>query len=493
MSDNGGSRRRSGRNGGLPAGLALLLALSAGAAGQSQERFRRSQPNPDPLPELGLPAVETHRLSNGLRLAVVRRDSLPLLSLQLLILAGEAQSPPDRPGTATLTARMITQGTELISAEDVQNRIEALGAELTVATRLDYTLFGLNVLDDQFERALTLLAPLFQQPAFPKRDLDAVKRTLRYTLLERNQDPAVLAKRQLLHLLFPNHPYRNGLFADDALRAVEREHVQAFYDAYYRPNNAVLVLCGAIGLSTATGRVSQHLNTWAPKDLPPPPLAPVLPEPVPRVCLVDLPQSRDATLAIGAVVGPAGAPDALPLEILSQVLGGTPTSRLFMELRETKGYAFYAFSELELYRSCGLFLIRARVQPEFSGASIRSILAEVERAVTEPLPSYEIEQAKSRLIGNVPLRFEAFDRLALRVAEIHAFNLNEADWSRPYESIMLVNAEAVHAAALKTPLRTPVVVIVGDKSVVLDHLQDFKTVEVYNVKGVFQYNVTRGG
>jgi len=471
----------------------LLLAFSLAPAGAGQERFRRTQPNPDPLPELRLPAIETHRISNGLLLAVCRRDHLPVISLQLVVLAGEAQSPPERPGTATLAARMILQGTELISADEVQSRIEAIGGEFTVSTELDYSLFSFNVLDDQLDRALELLAPLILRPAFPRRELDAVKRTLRYALLDRSRDPEFLAKHQLFQLLFSKHPYQNGLFGEDVVKAIDRDDVQAFYDAYYRPNNAILVLSGPLSLTTATGKVSHHLNTWPPKDVPPPPAAPPEAPAALRICLIDQPQSRDATLSIGTVVGPAGGPDALPLEILCQVLGGTPTSRLFMDLRETKGYAFYAFSELELYKSCGLFLIRARVRPEFCGASIRAILDETARVVEERIPSYDIEQAKSRLIGSFPLRIEALDRLALRVAEIKAFNLGETSWTRQYESIMLVNAETVYAAVQNRALRTPVVVIVGDKNTLIDYLQDFEKIEVYSAKGVFQYNLTRGG
>jgi predicted Zn-dependent peptidase len=489
-------RVRASSRGRRRLGGGLLAALALVSAAPGQERFRRAQPNPDPLAELRLPPIETHRLSNGLLLAVCRRDELPLISLQLVVLAGEAQSPAGLPGTATLTARMIMQGTELFSAEDVQDGIEAIGGELTVSTRLDDSSFGLNILDEQLDRALELLAPLFLKPAFPRRELEAVKRTLRYTLMDRSQDPEILAKRQLLQLLFPKHPYRNGLFGEDVVKAVGRDAIQAFYDAYYRPNNAILVLCGGLSLTTATGKVSHYLNTWAAREVPPPP-APPATEPgtsaAPRICLVDLPQARDATLLIGSVVGPAAGPDALPLEVLSQVLGGTPTSRLFMELRETKGYAFYAFSELEFYKNCGLFLVRARVRPEFCGASVRSILDATARAVEERIPSYDIEQAKSRLIGSFPLRVEAYDRLALRVAEIKAFNLGEAGWTRPYEGIMLVNAESVYAAAQRVPLRTPVVVIVGDKNILIDYLQDYDAIEVYNARGVFQFNLTRGG
>lgn len=479
-----------------PRRLGPLLAILAFASiGAGQERFRRSQPNSDPLPELRLPVIETHQISNGLTLAVCKRDQLPFMSLQLIILAGEAQSPPDVPGTATLTARMIMQGTELISSEDVQARIESIGGEFTVSTQLDYSLFSFNFLEDHLDQALDLLAPLILQPSFPRRELDTVKRTIRYTLLDREKDPEFLAKRQLLQLLFPKHPYRNGIFREDVVKAIGRNHVQAFYNTYYRPNNTIVVLSGGLSLLTATSKVSHYLNTWTSKDVVRPPASPSEPATVERICLIDHPESgdREATLSIGTVVGPARSPDALPLEILSQVLGGTPTSRLFMDLRETKGYAFYAFSELELYRDCGIFLVRARVLPKFCGISIREILAEIAEVVEERIPSYDIEQAKSRLIGSFPLEIEAFNHLALRVAEIKAFNLGEESWNRYYESVMRVNADTVYGAARNYPLRTPVVVIVGDRNTLIDYLHDFDKVEVYNAKGVFQYNLTRGG
>ena len=467
--------------------------LAAAAAGAGQERFRRTQPNPDPLSQLRLPAIETHRLNNGLLLAVCKRDHLPLISLQLIILAGEAQSPDDVPGTATLAARMIEQGTDIISAEEVKARIEAIGGEFSTSTQLDYSLFTFNFLEDHLDKALEILAPLILQPSFPRRELDVVKRTMRYALLERDTDPEFLAKRQLLRLLFPKHPYRKGIFSDDVIKAIGRPHVQAFYDANYRPNNAIMVLSGNLSLTTATGKVSHYLNTWLPKDIVRPPVAPPEPNLKERICLIDNPQTRDATLSIGTVIGPASDADTLPLEVLSQVLGGTPTSRLFMNLRETKGYAFFAFSELDLFKNCSLFLIRARVRPEFCGISIREILGEIAGIVEEQVPSYDIEQAKSRLIGNFPLRIEAFDQLALRVAQIKAFNLGEESWNRHYEVIMLVNAETVYKAAQKYPLRTPVVVIAGDKNILVDYLHDFENIEVYNAKGVFQYNLTRGG
>jgi zinc protease len=474
--------------------LGMILTILAGAAASAgQERFRRVQPNPDPLPQLRLPSIETHQLSNGLLLAVCKRDHLPLMSLQLVVLAGEAQSPDEVPGTATLAARMILQGTDLISAEDVQARIEAIGGEFTTSTQLDYSQFTFNFLEDYLDQALQILAPLLLQPAFPRRQLDVVKRTMHYSLMERAKDPEFLAKRQLLRLLFPKHPYRKGIFSEDVIKAISRTHVQAFYDAYYRPNNAILVLSGNLSLATATQKVSHYLNTWAAKDISRPPVAPPEPNLQERICLIDNPQMSDATLSIGTVVGPASSPDALPLEVLSQVLGGTPSSRLFMNLRETKGYAFYAFSDLELFKNCGLFLVRARVQSKYCGVSIREVLQEIAGVVEERVASFDIEQAKSRLIGNFPLRIEAFDRMADRVAEIKTFNLGEESWNRHYESIMLVNAESVYGVAQKYPLRTPVVVIVGDKNSLIDYLQDFAKVEVYNAKGVFQYNLTRGG
>jgi zinc protease len=204
------------------------------------------------------------------------------------------------------------------------------------------------------------------QPDFSEREVVALKRNLLYDLRQKQRDPEFVGRRQLLRVLFEGHPYRKFCYSEDVFRGIARKDIQGFYDLYYRPNNAVLVLTGNLNLAVAVRKVSHYLNTWPKKEVE------RLPLPFPEVrdedkfCFVDLPLAKEATLIVGNVIFPLAAPDYFPFAVLNQVLGGTPFSRLFMNLRETKEYAYNAFSRLCFYQRD---LRRAR--PPFPGRDFK--------------------------------------------------------------------------------------------------------------------------
>jgi len=204
-----------------------------------------------------------------------------------------------------------------------------------------------------------------------------------------------------------------------------------------------------------------------------------------KVCFIDIPGARDATIYVGNVVVPATDPDIFPLMVMNQVLGGTPNSRLFMNLRASKGYAYHAFSEIESYKNCSVFFINARVRPEVVESSIQEILNEIELITNKKIPGVEIEQAKSYLIGNFPLQIETFDNLTSIVAEHRALNLSDEHWERYYENIMPITSDKVFELSKKLPLMTPVVVVVGDSNVVLNQFGTYiKEVDIFSKKGI---------
>jgi len=470
----------------------IWALLSLGSALAQQERFRKSPPIPDPLPRLELPKIESMRLMNGLTLAVASRPDQPSISLELVILVGESQSPKSLPGLASFTAEMLSRGTPLISASTLEERIDAIGGDFSTTTTPDFSRFSLHFLDGFLDQALEMLSLMVLQPDFSDREIVALKRTQFYDLRQRQRDPEFVGRRQLLRILLKEHPYRQSFYSEDVIKNLTRKDIQAFYDLYYRPNNALIVLAGNLNLAIAARRVSHFLNTWPAREME----RPLLPSPQAnaedRFCFVDLPQAKDATLFIGNLISPLAEPDYFPLAVLNQVLGGTPFSRLFMNLREAKEYAYSAFSRLELFRSCGYYAVTAAVIPSASSASIREILRELDRISREKVSNFELEQAKSYLIGHFPLRIVRPDELSRRISELLVFSLGDAQWSRFNDNITLVDADRIFEVAQRYLLRKPVVVIVGDKDVLLDHLRDLEKLEVYDLKGVLLYTLIKG-
>ena len=162
-----------------------------------------------------------------------------------------------------------------------------------------------------------------------------------------------------------------------------------------------------------------------------------------------------------------------------------------MYLRESKGYAYYAFSETQFYRGCGIFLVTSKVRREVTYEAIQEILNELDNVRKGNIPSQEIEQAKSYLIGNFPLAIETFDSLSSKVAELQAFGLGRDHWERYSENIMRINSEMVSNMGQKYSLHTPVVVVVGNNEI-LDYLKEFDQVSVYSIEGKTRYDIKKG-
>lgn len=465
----------------------LILLLSALASSlMAQERFRRTPPIPEPLPELTMPEIKSTSLWNGLTIWVIQKDNLPLINLRLIVFAGESSSPEGLPGMATLAAHMINRGCSGLSSSQIEEEIDYVGGRFSTSVHPDYVLFSFTFLEEQLDRSLDLLSRMLLQPSFLRREIDAIKRDMYYELVEESSSPDFLAKRQMLRLLFENHPYKKGTFNEEVIKNLTQKDLVPFFYNNYRPNNAHIILTGNLDLETAQMKVQRYLQRWQKREMRP--ALPESPEPNKkrRVCFIDIPEAKDATLYLGNVVIPATNPDIFPLLVMNQVLGGTPNSRLFLNLRESKEYAYQAFSQVEYYKNCSVFFINAKVRPEVVEASIQEILNEIRLSTNKKVSTFEIEQAKSYIIGNFPLQIESLAELTLKVAENKALNLGDDHWKRYYENIMLVTSDKVFELSGRIPLLTPVVVVIGDGDTVLNQFGKFiKEVEIFNNKGAY--------
>ncbi len=457
-----------------------------------QEKFRRLPPYPDPLTEWRPPRLETATLSNGLTVAVLSRKNSPFLSLQLLIRAGESLSPENLPGLATATARLLNRGTLLLSAMDIEDKLEAIGGQLEIITTYDRTLFSLTSLAENLDAALSLLSQIVMQPSFPANELDAVRRQLSYDFLEKRENPDYLAQKQLLRFLFAGHPYERGLFNEDSLRRITRRDIQLFFNRHYRPENAVMVIGGNLGLSTVSRRVSHYFNTWKKGDLPRPSVPGLTPSAEKIFGFVDLPRAKEVTVALGNIISGQLTDDIFPFLVLNQVLGGSPHSRLFMNLRETRQLAYTAFSEVEIFQGGWVFMIQAKFPPAAVAPGLKEIERELARLVEEKIPTAEIEQAKSFLIESFPLDLEALDSMTRRAAEMLAFGLSETHWERWSENILNLDTNRVTDVAQKL-LTVPFSgVIVGDSRLLTNFFQEYGEIRVYDRKGQFLYTLSKG-
>ncbi len=274
-----------------------------------------------------------------------------------------------------------------------------------------------------------------------------------------------------------------GMFARD---------VTAFYDRFYRPGNAAVIVSGRVDADMVRRRLEGHFGAWSGAAPDRPAVAPPAGNGGERICFVEAPDVAEATIFAGNVIMNSFDPEFYPFLVLKQILGGTTRSRLFMNLRESRGYAYYAFSETEFFRSCGVYWARALVRPESIAPAVQEILREIGSMAAAPASPSEIEEAKSFLIGNLPLRFETTSGFAEWLARYVALSLDDGQWDRGPERFQRVDGERVWETARKYLARRPLVVIVGRPEWLALYLSAFAAVEVYDASGTLKYTASKG-
>lgn len=470
----------------------FLFLLVFFLQGFSQERFRRTPPSAYPLSPLNLPELETASLSNGLLVSVLPRKDLPFIYIDVLFQVGEAFSPDRFQGLATLSTSMMGRGTMRYSQEDVDEYWASIGGNYSLQTFVDYSRLSSFFLPEYLNEAMEILSHMILGPSFSRRGFEGAKRDLFYDLVRRNNNPDFLAKRLLLQTLFQEHPYRKIALYRESLADIDRIDSQNFYNKFFTPNNSRIIFIGDLNLSTVTKLTSHYLQSWTEKSLEHYSFDVPKANKKRKICLINHPHSRDITIYLGNMIFPQSSQDIFPYLVLSHILGGTPYSRLFITLREEKGYAYYAFSNMEIFKMFSVFYIQARVRPEVLNSSIKEIFSEVNKIIKNEIPNYEIEQAKSYLIGHFPLEIEHPHNLAFRLATLNIYGFGREFWNDYYSNIMKVTPKDVFRVAQQSLLLTPVIALAGDEKLLAPMIKDME-MEVYDRTGQLLYTIYEGG
>ena len=459
----------------------------------SQEDFRKFPPSPEPFRELKLPKEKRYKLANGLNISFFYRRNTPIISLCLLISAGEIYSPKDLPGLATITARLLDNGTDFISSERLKEEIEYIGGRFSVKTEADYSIVYFSFLEEYINEALDILKKIVVEPSFPQREVVKEMRELFFELKKRKSSANFLGRERLFKVLFPeNHPYHNFFPKTDSLRKINRKKILEFYKTYYRPNNSYLIIIGDLNFRELIRKVSHYLNVWESRKIPKILFPPVDTHKEEIIYFVDSPSIQRPFICLGNLFFLRNRMDYFPLLVLNQILGGTTTSRLFMNLRETKEIAFSARSYLEFFKNCGVYILEAEVKPEAVKESIEECISELKKIANSRIPLLELEQAKYYLIGNFPIQLNKENGLMNYLIKRFIVGLGEQNWNRYQHNIMSVDHEMVSLISKRYFASHPAIVVVGNRKKILEPLLDFEIIEVYDIEGNLKYKIEKG-
>jgi zinc protease len=444
-------------------GFPFLVSLVA------QNRPDRSQaPALGPAPQLDLPPIQKKALSNGLPVWVIESHDLPLVQVNLLVLAGTSDDPPGKFGLASLTAAMLDEGAGSRSSLEIADAVDFLGAALATSSSADASAVRLNVQTSHLQEALPIMADVALRPTFPQHDLDRIRQERLTSLLQAQDDPQSIAALAFARIVFgPTHRFGTGTIGTaSTLKAFSADDLRSFHSTYYSPATAALIVAGDITADSVLSMLEKHFGTWktpAEKRVPLPP-APQLTQR--QIYLVDKPGAAQSQIRIGRVGVPRSTPDYFPILVLNTILGGSFMSRLNQNLRETHGYAYGAGSRFDMRISPGPFYAAAGVQTDKTADALREFFNEL-NGVLKPIPTEELARAKNYVALGFPSEFETIGDLSQHIEELIVYKLPDHYFENYIRNVEAVTAADVQNVSAKYIQPTKfVVVVVGDRKVI---------------------------
>ena len=426
-------------------------------------------PKGGPNPQFTLPAIEKTTLSNGLPVWVVRKNRLPIVSMDLVINGGGSLDPADRAGIASLTASMLNQGTKTRSALDIANGLQAIGASVNPGASWDSSGVSMRTITKNLDKALDYFADEVKNPAFPNTEFTQLRGRLMGSFRQRKASNTAVAGVVYDKVLYGNQTYGRQLTGDEkSVQAISRDDLAKFYENYYRPNNSTLIVVGDVSMDTIKPKLEKALGDWKAGGASPATLAAQQMMAKPGIYIVDKPGSAQSSVSIGQVGIDRSNPDYYAVQVMNSILGGGGTARLFMNLREDKGYTYGAYSRFTYRRAAGPFSASGEIQTISTTEAVREFLKELNGIRgTRPITPQELEVNKQGFIRRFPSNFETTAGISNQLGTLVTYGLPDAYFNDYISKINAVTIDDVNRVANKylDPSKMAIV-IVGDRKVI---------------------------
>jgi zinc protease len=423
-----------------------------------------------------LPVPATFRLANGLTVYHLERAALPVVTVRLVVNAGLGANPPKAPGVSDFTLAMLDEGTKTRDAPALADAFAQLGAEFGSHTTRDASVLELDTLAAQFPAALSLLADVTLRPAFAPAEIERQRASRLAAVIAARDDPASLADAAFRRALYGSaHPYgQTTLGTAASIRAIDRSALERFWQRWFRPDNAALIVVGAIARPRLHALVAREFGAWAgaaPSDRPA--AAPLASKAIAApLVLLDHPGVNQTELRVGRVGAARTTPDFFALQLLNEILGGAYTSRLNANLRETQGFAYGAFSRFDFGRQPGPFTVATSVRTDATAAAVSEIRSELGGMIDRPPSAAEFAKARSALIRSLPGAFEKSAGIAGSFVNLFVYGLPPRYYETLPQRVRRVRPADVDAAAKRYLDPASMVVIgVGERAAVESGLE----------------------
>ncbi|HLM00360.1 MAG TPA: pitrilysin family protein [Pyrinomonadaceae bacterium] len=452
------------------------------------EDFRKNAPaalSPRPF-SIDAPFETT--LSNNLRVVVFEQKRLPLVSFRLAFRSGEINDPHDLVGLTSATTHLLSQGTQSRSSREIAEAVERLGASLSASSSADNTIVSASALTIYRADILKLMAEMVLAPTFPENEIALYKQNTIENLKFQRSQPGFLADEQMSRILYGAHPYSIVAPSEANIEKLTRERVVEHHRSTFVPNNATMIVVGDVDKEHLINELETLFGAWRQGSVETQEFAALPMRKEMTLTIVDRKGSAQSNIVLSNHAIKRNHPDYFPFSVMNQILGAGASSRLFMNLREEKGYTYGAYSSLDARRLAGAFEATAEVRTPVTGDSLKEFFYELNRIRDEAVSEEELRDAKNFLAGVFPIRAETQEGLTNLIVQQQLYDL-PADYLQTYrDNVNAVSIADVQRVANQyiTPDKIAIV-IVGDAEEVLPQAESYAgNIEIFDTNNNMQ-------
>lgn len=474
----------------------LLLHCLAGDAVHAQESLetpaskverKNRAPVSRQILRVKLPKPREARLKNGVTILILEDHRAPFVTMQLSIRgAGALFEPAHRVGLAGATAQMLREGTTSRNSVQIAEAIDRLGASIGAGSGFgsSETVLSASGLSDNLDSWFAIAADILLHPSFPLEELEKYKQRERVQLKQQRTSANFLTSERFNRAVYGEHPAANVSPTAQSIDALTRDALMQWHRERYAPQNAILGIAGDVRAQEILPKLEKWLAAWKRTEL-----TTSLPQnPAPatarKVFLVDRPNSVQTTVALGNIAIDRRSVDYIPMLVMNNIVGGGASGRLFLNLREEKGYTYGVYSDFSALRYPGPWRAGGNMRTEVTEGALTEFYHEIQRIRDERVPAAELEASKRALAARFALSLEqpsAVLGLAL-LRKQYGFPVDY--WDTYVNKILAVTAADVQRVARHylNP-DTMQLVAVGDAGKIKAVLEKYGRVELFESDG----------
>ena len=445
----------------------------------------RSQlPETTTFPEVRFDDFERDYLSNGMELIVARRNAVPVVNFSLRFDAGYASDQFGLPGTSSLAMSMLDEGTAKRSALEISDEAALLGARIGAGSGIDSSVVSLNALSENLDASLDLYADIILNPAFPAQELERLRRQRLAGIQQEKTQPVGMALRLFPKLLYgDDHAYSlplTGSGTEESVRQITRESLVNYHQTWFRPNNATMIVVGDTAMADIKPKLERLFRRWEPADVPTKNISDVALRSGESVYIIDRPGAEQSVLLAANIAPRRGDGNEIAIESMNEIIGGSFTSRVNMNLREDKSWAYGAFTLMLDTEGQRPFIAYAPVQTDKTMESMAELKRElVEFLGDNPATDDELAKVKDNNTLSLPGRWETASAVLQDIGAIVTYGLDDDYWNTYAQNVRDLSLDQINEAAANVIKPDNLVwVVVGDREKIESRIRELEFGEI---------------